>query len=81
MEGLSKKETSGTQDWCLWGLGEVEEEGKGEVSGDGWRLSVVNTVQCTDDVLWNCASETCIILLNSVTPINSIKREKYILVM
>ena len=37
-----------------------------------------HTIQCTDDVLWNCAPETCIILLNSVTPINSIKRKKII---
>ena len=32
-----------------------------------------HTIQCTDDVLWNCVPETCIILLTSVTPINSIK--------
>ena len=32
-----------------------------------------HTIQCTDDVLWNCAPETCVILLTSVTPINSIK--------
>ena len=33
-----------------------------------------HTVQCTDDVLQNCMSilETYIILLTSVTPINSI---------
>ena len=30
---------------------------------------------CIDDVLWNGAPETCIILLTSVTPINSIKRK------
>ena len=30
-------------------------------------------IQCTDDVLKNCALETCIILLTSDTPINSIK--------
>ena len=34
-----------------------------------------HTIQCTDDVLWNCASETCKILLTSVTPINSIKKD------
>ena len=34
-----------------------------------------HTIQCTDDVLQNCAPETCIILLTSVTPINSIKRK------
>ena len=32
----------------------------------------------TDDVLWNCAPEACIVLLTSVTPINSIKRIKII---
>ena len=26
-------------------------------------------------MLWNCVPETCIILLTSVTPINSIKRK------
>ena len=34
-----------------------------------------HTIQCTDGVLWNCAPETCIILLTSVTSINSIKRK------
>ena len=35
-----------------------------------------HTVQCTDDVFWSCAPETCtflLILLTKVTPINSIK--------
>ena len=32
-----------------------------------------HTIQCTDDVLWNCAPETCVILLTSVTPIHAIK--------
>ena len=36
-----------------------------------------HTIQYTVDVLWNCASETCIILLTGVTPINSIKRKNY----
>ena len=31
-----------------------------------------HTIQYTDDVLWNCAPEACVILLTSVTPINSI---------
>ena len=26
-----------------------------------------HTVQCADDVLWNCAPKTCIILLTGVT--------------
>ena len=39
-------------------------------------------IQCTDEVLWNCvqmmccAPETCIILLTSVTAVNSIRRRK-----
>ena len=36
----------------------------------------VCTTQCTDDVLWIRAPETWLILLNSVTPINSIKKKK-----
>ena len=47
--------------------GEVE-EGKGEIKGE-------HTIQCTCDVLWNCAPETCIVLLTKVTPINSRKRK------
>ena len=35
-----------------------------------------HTVQCTEDILWNCAPETCIILLTCITPVNSIKRKK-----
>ena len=35
-----------------------------------------HTIECTDDVLWNCVLETHIIFLTSVTPINSIKRKK-----
>ena len=34
------------------------------------------TTLCTDDVLWDRASETCVILLTSVTPIHSIQRKK-----
>ena len=34
------------------------------------------TIQCTDDVLSNWAPESCVILLTSVTPINSIKSRK-----
>ena len=43
----------------------------GDLTGDG-----EHTIQCTEDVLQNCASETSNILLTSVTPINSKKREK-----
>ena len=43
---------------------------EGDLTWDG-----EHTIQCTDDVLWNCAPETCIILLTSVTPINSIKKK------
>ena len=32
-----------------------------------------HTIQYTDDVLQNCVPETCIILLTSVTLVNSIK--------
>lgn len=32
-----------------------------------------HTIPCTNDVLYNCALETCIIWLTSLTPISSIK--------
>ena len=35
-----------------------------------------HTVQCTDDVLWNCAAEICMFLLTSVTLINLTKKGK-----
>ena len=35
-----------------------------------------HTIQCTDDVLWNCSLETYKLLLTSVTSINSIKKKK-----
>ena len=35
-----------------------------------------HAVQCKDYVLWNCAPETCKLLLISVIPINSMKRKK-----
>ena len=35
-----------------------------------------HTIQYIDDVLWNRATEICIILLDGVTPINSIQRQK-----
>ena len=38
----------------------------------GWRAHST----ATDDVLWSHVPETCIILLTSVTSINSIKRKK-----
>ena len=52
---------------CVWG-----------VNGDGRRsdLGGEHTMQGTDDVLWNCAPETCVILLTSATWINSIKKDK-----
>ena len=40
---------------------------EGDVSWGG-----EHTIHGTDDVLWNCAPETCIILLINVTLINSI---------
>ena len=33
-----------------------------------------HTIQCADDVLYECTSETYIILLTNVTPINLIKK-------
>ena len=49
----------------------------GGINDDGRRvdLGYEHTIQCTDDVLWNCALETCIKLLTSVTAINSIFKE------
>ena len=35
-----------------------------------------HTIQCADDVSWNRAPETCMILLTSVTSINSTRRKK-----
>ena len=58
--------------------------GLGGFHGDGQRpdWGGEHTLQCTDDVLWSCVPETCIILLTSVIilltnvyPINSIKRK------
>ena len=55
--------------------------GGGEIGGQmviegDLTLGNEHTIQCTDDVLWNCAPEIYIILLTSVTPITSIQREK-----
>ena len=52
--------------------------GYGGVNGGGRRpdSGSEHTVQCTDDVLWDCAPEPCIIVLTSVTPIHPIKRKK-----
>ena len=48
------------------------------INGDGWRpdSGSEHTVQCTDDVLWDCVPEPCIIVLTRVTPIHSVKRGK-----
>ena len=35
-----------------------------------------HTIHCIGDVLQNCVYESCIILLASVTPENSIKKKK-----
>ena len=53
-------------------------ESKERISGDGRRVDLggKHTIECADDVLWNCAPETCIILLTNVTSISSIKRKK-----
>ena len=81
MEGLSKKKKVEThrhrqqygdyqRERCL---GKVEES-KGRTNGDGRRLTWggKHMIQYTDDVLYNCVSETYIILTN-VTRIKSIK--------
>ena len=62
-----------------WGGGGQEEvlEGGGIYGDDGdltWGGE--HTMQSTGDVLWNCAPETCIILLTSVTPSTFHKKEK-----
>ena len=36
-----------------------------------------HAIQYIDDVLQDCAPKTCIMLLSSVTPIDSIKKEIY----
>ena len=45
------------------------------MEGD-WTRGGEHTTRCADDVLWNCAPGTCMILLTRVTPINPIKRKK-----
>ena len=56
---------------------EREREESRKIS-DGRRLDLggMHTVQCRDDVFWNCAPETCVILLTSVTTIKFNKKEK-----
>lgn len=51
--------------------------GNGGIDGDGRRcdLGGEHTIKCTGGVLWNCACVTCIILLISVTPVHSTKKE------
>ena len=44
---------------------------EGDLTWDG-----DHSIQCKDAVFWNCAPETSIISLTSVTPINSIKRRR-----
>ena len=39
-----------------------------------------HTIQCTDDVSWNCAPEVCIVLLTSVIQIKPIKRKKDLII-
>ena len=62
-----------------WGGGDGG--GRGGHGGDksGWIetwLGDANTQEWKDDALYNCVSETCIILLTSVIRINSIKKKK-----
>ena len=59
-------------------VGREVEEGKGGINGDGGRpdLGGKHPTQRTDDVLWNCAPETCVHLLTSVTSISLMNRKK-----
>lgn len=51
--------------------------GKGGINGYGRSLDLggAHTVQDIHDILWNCTLETYIILITSVTPINSILKD------
>ena len=59
-------------------VGWEEAEDIARINDDGRRFDLggEHTLQCADDVLWNCAPETCIILLTSVTSINATKSKK-----
>ena len=48
----------------------------GKMGGQRPDLVCEHMIQSTAHVLWNCTPETCVILLASVTPINSVKRKK-----
>lgn len=44
------------------------------LDGD-WTCGGGHSIQCTGDVLWNYAPETCVIVLTYVTPIHSIEKK------
>ena len=80
---MSKNEEKGKNPW-IWttvrllpgGVGQLKvEEGVGVINVGGGRIDLhgEHTTSCIGDVLRNCAPESCIILLTSVTPINPIK--------
>ena len=72
-----KRPMAWTTVWCQgWAAG-AGGAGHGGVNGDGRTpdLGSEHTAQCTDDVRWDCAPETCITVLTSVTPIHPIKRK------
>lgn len=50
--------------------------GGGDDGGLTWHGSSKHTAQYTDDMLWNCVPETCIVLLVNATLINSMKGKK-----
>ena len=78
MAMLKKKKTTFSQTSSFVGRAEMEvEEGIGVINVGGGRIDLhgEHTTSCIGDVLRNCAPETCIILLASITPINSIKRK------
>ena len=52
-------------------------EYRGWMVGGGDLTGGEHTLQCAGDGLWNCASETCVIVSTSVTPISSMKSKKH----
>ena len=77
----TERKTSGTQTtvWQFLGRGGGEgEEGRGGcmVMEEDVIWGGEHTIQCTNDVFWNCTPEMCIIVLTSVTPTGSIKKKK-----
>ena len=63
---------------ALMKLSRWREEGVRGINGDERRLDLgcEHTTHCAFSMMWNCAPETCAILLTSINPINSVKRKK-----